>query len=131
MYGTLTASIVGLYVLIVGGLDGVIRHRQLRNGVAAELAKTWRRSARHMGILLSMPTYWRFGAQRGASRACESHSTGADSALPPATQLMPVTRPTRLPSGSVNCASEIDVPGMVIGSDAILPPSCVARSSAA
>ncbi len=75
-----------------------------------------------------------FGAQHGATRAYEprtAHPGGADSALPPASQLMPLTRPTRLPSGSVNCASEIDVPGIVIGGDATLQPSCVARSSAA
>jgi hypothetical protein len=42
--------------------------------------------------------------------------------LPPASQLMLLTRPTRLPSGSVNCASEIDVPGIVIGGDATVQP---------
>src|SRR5205823_4740808 len=76
-----------------------------------------------------LPTHWRFGAQRGATRACEPRTAypgGADSAFPPAYQVMPLSRPTRLPSGSVNCASEIAVPGIVIGGDASLPPSCVA-----
>jgi len=54
---------------------------------------------RHSRVMADLQGH---GAQRDASRACEprtAHPAGADSALQPASQRMPLTRPARLRSG--------------------------------